>query len=69
MDDSASLSASPPLTEQCADPPFAREAVVLSKLDYIELQSQRNFYKTQHERALAREAELRRQLEQEKAKV
>jgi hypothetical protein len=40
---------------QCDDLPFAREAVVLSKLDYIELKSQLNFYKAQHERALARE--------------
>ena len=69
MDDSALLSVSPPLTEQCDDLPFAREAVVLSKLEFIELQSQRNFYKTQHARALVREAELKQQLERERAKV
>ena len=69
MDDSAFLSVSPPLTEQCDDLPFAREAVVLSKLDYVELRSQCNFYKTQHERALVREAELKLQLAQEQAKV
>ncbi|MCP4828954.1 MAG: IS66 family transposase [Proteobacteria bacterium] len=69
MDDSAFLSVSPPLTEQCDDLPFAREAVVLSKQDYVELRSQCNFYKTQHERALVREAELKLQLAQEQAKV
>ena len=69
MDDSAALPVALPLAEQCDDLPFAREAVVLSKLDYIELKSQLNFYKAQHERALAREAALQQQLEQEKAKV
>ena len=69
MDDSAFLSVSPPLTEQCDDLPFVRETVVLSKLDYVELRSQCNFYKTQHERALVREAELKLQLAQEQAKV
>jgi transposase len=69
MDDSAALPVALPLTEQCDELPFAREAVVLSKLDYIELKSQLNFYKAQHERALAREAALQQQLEQEKAKV
>jgi transposase len=69
MDDPALRFASPPLAEQCDDLPFAREAVVLSKLDYIELKSQCNFYKTQHERALVREAELKLQLAREQAKV
>ena len=69
MDDPTLRFVSPPLAEQCDDLPFAREAVVLSKLEFIELQSQRNFYKTQHARALVREAELQQQLEQEKAKV
>ena len=69
MDDPALRFSSPPLAEQCDDPPFAREAVVLSKLDYIELQSQCNFYKAQHKRALAREVALQQLLEQERAKV
>ena len=69
MDDSASFSASPHVTEQCDDTPFARETVVLSKLTYIELKSQLNFYKAQHERALEREDTLKQQLEQERAKV
>ena len=69
MDDPTLQFASPPLAEQCDDLPFAREAVVLSKLEYIELQSRCNFYKAQHERALARETALQQQLEQERAKV
>jgi len=69
MDGSALTTASEPLAEQGDDLPFARETVVLSKLDYIELNAQRNFYKAQHERALAREAALQRQLEQAKAKI
>ena len=69
MDDAAALFVAPPIAEQCDDLPFAREMVVLSKLDYIDLKSQRNFFKTQHERALAREVELKLQLEQERAKV
>ena len=69
MDDSTAIPVALPLAEQCDDLPFAREAVVLSKLDYIELKSQLNFYKAQHERALAREAALQQQLEQERAKV
>ena len=69
MDDSAAFPDAPPLADQYDDRPFAREAVVLSKLEYIELRSQLNFFKTQHERALVREAELKRQLEQERVKV
>ena len=69
MDNSAVTVASPPLAEQCEDSPFARETVVLSKRDYIELNAQLNFYKAQHERALAREAALNKQLEQERARV
>ena len=69
MDDSALTADSPPLAKPGEDPPFAGEAVVLSKLEHIELKSQLNFYKAQHERALAREAALKQQLAQEQAKV
>lgn len=68
MGDSAFAAVSPPLAEHREDPPFAREAVVLSKLEYVELKSQRNFYKAQHERVLAREASLKK-LERERVKV
>jgi transposase len=69
MDDTAVISAAPPLADQRDDRPFANEAVVLSKLDYIELKAQRNSYKALFERALAREADLKRELENERAKV
>lgn len=69
MDNSASTSVSFPLAVPCNDPPFAREFVTLSKLEYIELKSKLNFYQTQHERALKREAILKKQLEQERAKI
>ena len=69
MDDSALTAAFSPSAEYGEDFPFAREVVVLSKLDFIELKAQRNFYKAQHERGLAREAELQKQLDQERAKV
>lgn len=40
MDDSALTAVSLPLAEQEEDLPFAGEAVVLSRLDYIELKAQ-----------------------------
>ncbi len=69
MDDAAALSETRCLADQRDDRPFANEAVVLSKLEYIELKSNRNFYKKQLERALEREADLKRELENERAKV
>lgn len=69
MDDSTLTSSFSSLARQTEDLPFAKESVVLSRLDYIELKAQLNFYKAQHERALAREEVLKKQLEQEKAKV
>jgi transposase len=69
MDDSALTAVSASLAEQGSHLPFATETVVLSKLEFIELKSQVNFYKAQHERALARESALKQQVAQEKAKV
>jgi transposase len=69
MDDVATLPEAPPLADQRDDRPFANEAVVLSKLDYIELKAQCNSYKALFERALEREADLQRELENERAKV
>jgi hypothetical protein len=70
MDGSAATTDLSPLpAEQVVDPPFARETVILSRLELLELTSQRNYYKAQHERALARETELKQLLEQERAKV
>lgn len=70
MDDAATtLLADPTLAAEVDDLPFARETVILSKRAFIELKAQCHFYKAQHERALAREAELRQQLDQERAKV
>ena len=70
MDGSAAANDLTPIpAEQAVDLPFARETVVLSKLAFIELTWQRNYYKAQHERVLAREAELKQLLEQERAKV
>ena len=69
MDDSALSAISLPLDGQGQELPFAGQAVVLSRLDYIELKAQLNFYKTQHERALVREAALQKELEQVKAKI
>lgn len=69
MDDSALTGVPAPLAEHGSHLPFARGTVVLSKLEFIELKSQLNFYKAQHERALARESALKQQLAQEKAKV
>lgn len=69
MDDAATQSEAPPLADQRDDRPFANEAVVLSKLNYIELKAQCNSYKALFERALEREADLKRELDQERAKV
>jgi transposase len=69
MDDATAAIEAPPLANQCDDRPFANEAVVLSKLDYIELKAQCNSYKALFERALEREADLKRELERERAKV
>jgi transposase len=49
--------------------PFAREAVVLTKQEHIELIWEASHFKTLHKSALAREARLKKQLEHEKAKV
>lgn len=49
--------------------PFTKEVVVLTRQEHIELKAQVNRYKALHERALNREVELKKQLEQEKAKV
>ena len=49
MDNTAALLVAPSIAEECDEPPFARDMVVLSKLEYIDLKSQRNFFKTQHE--------------------
>ena len=69
MDESALTAVSASLAEQGSHLPFATETVVLSKLEYIELKSQLNFYKAQHARVLAREAALKQQLAQQEAKV
>ena len=69
MEDAATLPEAPPLADQRDDRPFANEAVVLSKLDYIELKAQCHSYKALFERALEREADLKRELENERAKV
>ena len=58
MDDAAARSETRFLADQRDDRPFANEAVVLSKLDYIELKAQCHSYKALFERALAREADL-----------
>ncbi len=57
------------VTEQKADVPFAKEIVVLTKQEHIELKHQISFFKAQHHRALEREARLKKQLEHERAKV
>ncbi len=49
--------------------PFAHESVVLPKQDYIELKWQAHYWKEQHTRAVAREAQLNKELEQYKARV
>ena len=49
--------------------PFAEVMVLLTKHQHIELVSQVNSYKSLHERALARELDLKKQLEHEKSKV
>jgi len=69
MDDAAALPEALPLTDQCDDRPFANEAVVLSKLEHIELKARCNYYKAHFENALVREADLKCELEQERAKV
>jgi transposase len=56
-------------SEASSTAPFAEEMVLLTKQEHIELIWQVNRYKSQHERALARELELKKQLEHEKAKV
>ncbi|MCP5004383.1 MAG: hypothetical protein GY941_30095, partial [Planctomycetes bacterium] len=49
--------------------PFSRDVVVLTKLEHIELTRQLNYYKAQHQSALKREIELKKQLDHEKARV
>ena len=49
--------------------PFAKSYIQLTKLDYIQLKSENHFWKSQHERAIAREAELKLQLEHAEAKI
>jgi len=68
MDDfTATLT--PLLIERGSTMPFAKEVVVLTKQEHIELTWQINHFKTLHKRALGREVELKKQLAQEKAKV
>jgi len=49
--------------------PFARQMIILSKQEYIELKAQVSYYQSQHERALSRELALKKALAQEEAKV
>jgi transposase len=69
MEDAAALSETRSPADQRDDRPFANEVLVLSKLDYIELKARCNSYKALFERALEREADLKRELDQERAKV
>ncbi len=69
MDNTTAIADAPPFVDQCDSRPFANETVVLSKLEYIELKAQCNYYKAHFEQAQVREADLKRQLEQEQAKV
>jgi transposase len=69
MNASAPLSTTADRKEASHTAPFAEERVILKKQDHIELVSQLNQYKSLHERALAREAKLKKQLAHEKAKV
>jgi len=65
MDDATAQSETLSLADQRDDRPFANEVLVLSKLDYIELKARCNSYKALFERALEREADLRRELDRE----
>ena len=49
--------------------PFEQKLVTLTKKDYIELKWQAAFWKTQHERVLAREEILKEQLRQKEAMI
>ena len=69
MDDAAAAIETPPLADQCDDRPFANEAVVLSKLEHIELKAQCYYYKALFEQAQVREADLKRELDRERAKI
>ncbi len=70
MNDSITLTPAPSLPiKHGSASPFSREFVVLTKQEHIDLNWQINYYKFQHQSALKREAELKKQLDQEKAKV
>ena len=49
--------------------PFAQEKVLLTKAEHIRLKWEANYWKSQHERAVGREASLAKQVEHWKAKV
>ncbi len=49
--------------------PFAQQTVLVPKQDYIELKSQAHYWQGQHARAVAREAQLKRELDGCKARI
>lgn len=69
MNNPAALALDPSLHAKNSASAFSREVVVLTKQAHIELKSQINYFKAQHQSALKREDALKKQLGQEQAKV
>lgn len=69
MNDLHTIAASCQAIEHGETVPFAQQMVVLSKQEHIQLLWDAHFFETLHQRALSREADLKKQLSFEKAKV
>jgi len=58
-----------PMASGQALPPFAEAIVQISKKDYIQLKRESHYWQRQHERALAREAQFKQELELAQAEI
>jgi len=69
MDEVAQPALAPVELLAKADCPFSQETVELSKQDYIQLKWDAQYWKGQHARAVAREAQLKEEVENGKARI